>query len=231
MNEKNEGNKKILLAESSLEMRTRLAERLKRAEKWDVKAVESGKKALEACTAFEPDLVVIDRELCDMDGKDALYSMISNQSPLIVLFSSKTDEADKVICLGMGADAYLEKPVSGRVIEAQCMALFRRMEKTRLGYGKKSIRTENLYINSLGREVEVGGKKVELTKTEFEILLFLARRPGEALERKEIASHLQTTATFQSLRFIDTHIKEIRKKIKPIAIRTVRGVGYALEEK
>ena len=111
------------------------------------------------------------------------------------------------------------------------MALFRRMEKTRLGYGKKSIRMENLYINSLRREVEVGGKKVELTKTEFEIILFLARRPGEALERKEIASHLQTSGTFQSLRFIDTHIKEIRKKIKPIAIRTVRGVGYALEEK
>lgn len=90
---------------------------------------------------------------------------------------------------------------------------------------------ENLYIDPLSREVEVGGKKVELTKTEFEILLFLARRPGEALERKEIASRLQTSGAFQSLRFIDTHIKEIRKKIKPIAIRTVRGVGYALEEK
>lgn len=231
MNEKNEGGKRILLAESALEMRTCLLERLSRLEEWDVKAVESGKEALEACPSFEPDLIVMDRELCDMDGKDALYSLISIQSPLIILFSSKTDEADKVICLGMGADAYLEKPVSGRVIEAECMALFRRMEKTRQGWGKKSIRMKNLYIDPLSREVEVGGKKVELTKTEFEILLFLARRPGEALERKEIASHLQTSGAFQSLRFIDTHIKEIRKKIKPIAIRTVRGVGYALEEK
>ena len=185
MNEKNEGSKKILLAESALEMRTRLLERLSRLEAWDVKAVESGKEALEACPAFEPDLIVIDRELCDMDGKDALYYLISNQSPLIVLFSSKTDEADKVICLGMGADAYLEKPVSGRVIEAQCMALFRRMEKTRLGYGKKSIRTENLYINSFGREVEVGGKKVELTKTEFEILLFWRGGRGKLWKEKK----------------------------------------------
>lgn len=231
MNEKNEGGKRILLAESALEMRIRLLERLGRREEWEVKAVESGKEALEACPGFRPDLIVMDRELCDMDGKDALYSLVSIQSPLIILFSSKADEADKVICLGMGADAYLEKPVSGRVIEAECMALFRRMEKTRQGWGRKSIRTENLYIDPLRREVEAGGKKVELTKTEFEILLFLARRPGEALERKEIASRLQTSGAFQSLRFIDTHIKEIRKKIKPVAIRTVRGVGYALEEK
>lgn len=89
MNEKNEGGKRILLAESALEMRTCLLERLSRLEEWDVKAVESGKEALEACPAFEPDLIVMDRELCDMDGKDALYSLISIQSPLSFFFLPK----------------------------------------------------------------------------------------------------------------------------------------------
>ncbi|MBQ1299311.1 MAG: response regulator transcription factor [Aeriscardovia sp.] len=230
MNEENGESKKILLVESVFGIRSTLEERFRRKKGWEVMAAGSGKEALKACASFEPDLIVLDRELCDMDGKDALYSMMSVQSPLIVLLSSKTDEADEVICLGMGVDAYLEKPVSERIVEAECMALFRRMDKTMLGYGKRAIRRGELYIDPSGREAEVGERKVNLTKTEFDILLSLAKRPGEALKREEIASMIQSSDAFQSLRFIDTHIKEIRKKIRPVAIRTVRGVGYALEK-
>ena len=159
MNEENGESKKILLVESVFDIRSTLEERFRRKKGWEVMAAGSGKEALKACASFEPDLIVLDRELCDMDGKDALYSMMSVQSPLIVLLSSKTDEADEVICLGMGVDAYLEKPVSERIVEAECMALFRRMDKTRLGYGKRAIRRGELYIDPSGREVEVGEGK------------------------------------------------------------------------
>ena len=209
--EKGVGARRALIAESDLEIRGAVAERLGRWEGWEVLAEESGRAAEEAFLKFDPDLVIVDGELCDGEGREVLKRFLSQSDPLAVLMSSKNDEADRIIGLGIGADAYIAKPASAREVEAVCRALVRRMEKTLAARRERPFR-------------------VGLTKTEFDILLLLAERPGEAVAREEVADKIRKGSNLAAARFVDTHIKSLRKKLGPSAVRTVRGVGYALRE-
>lgn len=221
---------RILVVESDLRIREAVTGRMGRWKGWEVLPEESGQGALEDLRSFSPDLAIVDGELCDMDGREVLKSLLSRFDPLSVLLSCKSDEADKIIGLGIGADSYICKPASSREIEAVCKALVRRMEKTEAGREERPVRVGDLAISPQRREARMGAKKLELTKTEFDILLALAQRPGEAVGRKEMAEKIRRTSSLLSARFVDTHIKSLRKKLGASAVRTVRGIGYALEE-
>ena len=222
--------RRVLIAESDLGSRDAMAERMGRWEGWEVLAEESARAAREAIRKFEPDLVVVDGELCDTDGREVVKYALSQSDPLAVLLSSKNDESDRIIGLGIGADAYIAKPASPREIEAVCRALVRRMERTLAGRREKPLRAGRLSLAPQRREAWIGERKLELTKTEFDILLILAERPGEAVGRKEVADKIRKGSDLPTGRFVDTHIKSLRKKLGASAVRTVRGVGYALEE-
>ena len=228
--EKGVGARRALIAESDLEIRGAVAERLGRWEGWEVLAEESGRAAEEAFLKFDPDLVIVDGELCDGEGREVLKRFLSQSDPLAVLMSSKNDEADRIIGLGIGADAYIAKPASAREVEAVCRALVRRMEKTLAARRERPFRVGPLSLFPQKREARLGEKKLELTKTEFDILLLLAERPGEAVAREEVADKIRKGSNLAAARFVDTHIKSLRKKLGPSAVRTVRGVGYALRE-
>ncbi|MBR6440221.1 MAG: response regulator transcription factor [Aeriscardovia sp.] len=227
--EKGPSKRRALVVESDLKVRGAMAERLGRWKGWEVLAEEGGRSALEAFPKFRPDLVIVDGELCDADGREVLKSILSSSDPLALLLSSKGEEADMVIGLGIGADAYLAKPASARQVEAVCKALVRRMEKTLAGRAPWPLLAGGIAISPQKREAKIGGRELNLTKTEFDILLALTEAGGQALGRKEMAERIGKESGMASERFIDTHIKSLRKKLGPSAIRTVRGIGYALE--
>ena len=220
---------RIVIAESDFQLRAAMSARLGRWKGWKVIAFAGGRQALVAAAQFEPDLAVVDGELCDADGREILKAILLQSDPLSVLVSSRREEADKIIGLGIGADAYIEKPASAREIEAVCKALVRRMEKTLARKQTRLLKVGDLSISPKEREVRMGEREVKLTKTEFDILLTLAERPGEAVERARLAEKLRQGSDFASNRFVDTHIKSLRKKLGPSVVRTVRGIGYALK--
>jgi len=178
-----------------------------------------------------PDLVVLDLMLPDMDGADVCRQLKETerlaQVPVIML-TARADEADRVLGLELGADDYVTKPFSPRELVARVRAVLRRRQHgddpDRLDFGVLSI--------SPGRHVvTVSGERVELTTTEFRILLLLARKPGWVFSRDQILESLWGGEKAVLDRTVDVHVKNIREKLGKAGslIRNVRGVGYKLE--
>lgn len=178
-----------------------------------------------------PDLVVLDLMLPDMDGADVCRQLKETdklaQVPVIML-TARAEEADRVLGLELGADDYVTKPFSPRELVARVRAVLRRQQQAkspdRLEFGTLSI--------SPGRHmVTVDGARVELTTTEFRILLLLARKPGWVFSRDQILESLWGGEKAVLDRTVDVHIKNIRDKLGKAGslIRNIRGVGYKLE--
>jgi DNA-binding response OmpR family regulator len=179
-----------------------------------------------------PDLVLLDLMLPDMDGMEICKYMKSDGrlSPVpIIILSARSDETDKVLGLELGADDYVTKPFSPRELIARVKAVLRRnqaAEETRpVSIGNK------LRLDPERHEVEVYGKKVDITTTEFRILALLASRSGRVFSRDEILDHLWGHEKAVLDRTVDVHIRHLRKKMGRGAglIKNVRGVGYKFE--
>lgn len=186
---------------------------------------------LTAVSRIVPELIILDLMLPDMDGADVCRQLKETsrlaEVPVIML-TARADEADRVLGLELGADDYVVKPFSPRELVARVRAVLRRRQRAddpeRLDFGELSI--------SPGRHlVTVGGERVELTTTEFRILLLLARRPGWVFSRDQILESLWGGEKAVLDRTVDVHIKNIRDKLGKAGglIRNVRGVGYKLE--
>jgi DNA-binding response OmpR family regulator len=180
-----------------------------------------------------PDLVVLDLMLPDIDGLELLKFMKRKSSlarvPVIML-TAKSEEADTVLGLELGADDYMKKPFSPRELVARVKSVLRRgsaapVEATRTVVG-------NLVIDSERFEVTINGSKVELTKTEFRILQLLAGRKGRVFSREAILDVIWGNEKTVTDRSVDVHIKHLRSKLGAAAnlIKVVRGTGYKLEE-
>jgi DNA-binding response OmpR family regulator len=147
------------------------------------------------------------------------------------MLTARADETDLVIGLGVGADDYLSKPFSMRELVARVRALLRRADRaaTALQGSGGSVQLGDLEVNFDERRVRRGVEEVHLTRTEFDLLAYLASRPRVALSRDQIVSELWGWGDGAGNRTVDTHVKSLRRKIGGERIRTVHGVGYALE--
>ncbi|MEO0085940.1 MAG: response regulator transcription factor [candidate division WOR-3 bacterium] len=178
-----------------------------------------------------PDLIVLDLMLPDMDGADVCRQLKETerlaQVPVIML-TARADEADRVLGLELGADDYVTKPFSPRELVARVRAVLRRRQR---GEDPEHLDFGTLSISPGRHVVTVGGERVELTTTEFRILLLLARKPGWVFSRDQILESLWGGEKAVLDRTIDVHIKNIRDKLGKagVLIRNVRGVGYKLE--
>lgn len=199
-----------------------------------VLTAESGESALEIVRKSMPDLILLDLMLPGMNGLEICRAIKENARTKhipIVMLTAKGEEADIVAGLELGAEDYITKPFSPRVLLARIRAVLRRKapaESTKSGI----IRIHGIDIDPGRREVRMKDKPVELTYTEFNILQFLARRPGWVFTRSQIVESVHGEEYPVTDRSVDVQIVGLRKKLGPAGkyIETVRGVGYRFKE-
>jgi DNA-binding response OmpR family regulator len=182
-----------------------------------------------------PDLVILDLNLPGMDGLEVarhIRQHETSRSPIIML-TARTDELDQLIGLELGADDYISKPFSPRIVVARVRALLRRTEASKLHVQNFSI--ADLQIDLDAHTITQAGKAIQLTPTEFNLLVTLAGQPGRVFKRQQLLEASQGVAYEGYERTVDVHIKNLRAKLepdpkKPAYIETVFGVGYRFKQ-
>jgi len=192
-----------------------------------------GKSALAEARSHKPDLIVLDLKLPQMDGLDVTRALRKESNVPVIMLTARSEESDKLVGLELGADDYITKPFSPKELVARVRAVLRRAESANLGV--EIFRVADLTLDVPRMIAAVGGKEVELTPTEFRLLAVLARQPGRVFTRAQLLETLRGIAFESYERAIDTHIKNIRRKIEadprqPRYILMVYGVGYKLAE-
>ncbi len=199
-----------------------------------VVTAKNGREAVYAFRHEQPALVILDVMMPEMDGWEAAR-LIRKDSQIPLLFlTARVDDIDHVTGLEIGADEYITKPFSPRVLVAHVRALLRRVYGD-LGTVAPVWRAGDLEVNSETHTVTRAGERIELTPTEFELLAALIARPGRVFTRAELLDRLQGQSFAAFERAIDVHIKNLRAKIEvdphdPQYIETVFGVGYRMRE-
>ena len=203
-------------------------------EGYQVVCAATGEKAVEMARSELPDLMVLDLMLPGMDGL-IVAGFLKNHPEThhlpIVMLTAKGDESDVVTGLELGADDYVTKPFSPKILVARIKAVLRR-KATDTPDDSEVVKIHNLVIHPGRREVRVAGKPVDLTFTEFGVLSYLVRRPGWVFTRSQIVDAVRGSDYFVTDRSVDVQIVGLRKKLGSMGqyIETVRGVGYRFKE-
>jgi two-component system OmpR family response regulator len=192
-----------------------------------------GPTALAIFRQRRPDLVVLDLGLPGLDGLDVTRELRRDSTVPIVMLTARDDEFDKLLGLELGADDYLTKPFSPRELVARVRAVLRRAE--RAPDAAETIRAGAVVLDLPAMRVEVSGIPVDLTPTEFQLLATLAARPGRIFTRSQLLDTLRGVAFETYERAIDSHIKNLRRKVEPDPRRpryilTAYGVGYRFSD-
>ncbi|CAB3391601.1 response regulator transcription factor [Kyrpidia spormannii] len=195
---------------------------------------QTGREALEVFQKHQPDLVVLDWMLPEMSGLDVCRELRRMGSVGIIMVTARTEEADKIVGLEVGADDYITKPFSLRELAARIRSVLRR---TQGGGDEPSVlRRGDLTIDETKFRVWKGDQEIVLTPTEFKILVTLASRPGTVYSRLQLLQSALGESYLNYERTVDTHVSHLRKKIEddpaePRYIQTVYGVGYRFGER
>jgi two-component system alkaline phosphatase synthesis response regulator PhoP len=188
-----------------------------------------GRTALELARRDHPDLIVLDLMLPELDGMEVCKQIRRSSAVPIIMLTARVEEADMLIGLELGADDYITKPFSGREVVARARAVLRRANGALAPAAV--LRRGSVTLDTDRRCVHVGGRAVELTPTEFDLLAALMRNAGRPLSRAQLLDAAQGEEYAGFERTIDAHIKNLRRKIEsepasPSQILTVFGVGY-----
>ena len=220
--------KNILVVEDEPEIARVIRDYLQAAG-FTVSVAADGESALQSARASRPDLVVLDLGLPGRDGLDVTRELRRTSDVPIVVVTARGDEADRIVGLELGADDYVVKPFSPKELVARVRALFRRVD----GRDEPGdiIRVADLEIDVPRMRVTVDGHAVELTASEFQLLVAMAREPGRVFTRGQLLDVLHGVAFESYERAIDAHVKNLRRKIEPEPgttryVQTVYGVGY-----
>ncbi len=222
-------NKKILVVDDDRKI-VELAKLYLEKGGYRVLTAYDGKTALDLARHDKPALIVLDLLLPEMDGRDVCRTLRAESSVPIIMLTARTEDADKLVGLELGADDYITKPCNFRELVARVRVVLRR------SYARETEPTEaialgDLTIDFIAHEVRLGKQVVELTPAEFELLAFFVRSPGRTWTRAQILDQVFGEAYECYERSVDVHIKNLRRKIetdpqKPTHIQTVFGVGY-----
>ena len=203
-------------------------------EGYQVICVSSGEECLKKTRSEKPDLIVLDLMLPGMDGLEVAKKLKSDPdaryTPIIML-TAKGEEADIVTGLELGADDYITKPFSPRILIARVRAVIRR-KKEKTNHDISFIQIHDIVINLHKREILANGKHIDLTFTEFQVLHYLVKRPGWVFTRDQIVDAVRGDNYPVTDRSVDVQIVGLRKKLGSCGryIETVRGVGYRFRE-
>jgi len=219
---------RVLVVEDDPVINQMVSDRLV-AEGYDVVRAWDGPGAVAACAEHSPQLVVLDVMLPGYDGHEVCRRIQSDRPVPVLMLTARADEADVLVGLGVGADDYLTKPFRMRELVARVGALLRRVERATELAGSRPLELGDLRVDAAARRVWRGGEEVRLTPTEFDLLLCLAATPGAVVSRDRLMADVWGWPGGSGTRTIDSHVKGLRAKIGGDRIRTVHGVGYALE--
>ena len=191
-----------------------------------------GEAALSTARRHRPDLVILDLTLPMRDGLDVARMLRTEQAVPIIMLTARSEETDRIVGLEVGADDYVSKPFSPREVVARVRAVLRRTDSA--AAPEATVRVgDSLELDVERMRTTVDGRPVELTATEFQLLLHMARQPGRVFTRAQLLDAVHGVAVESYERAIDAHVKNIRRKIErephaPRHLQTVFGVGYRL---
>src|SRR6187397_446713 len=224
----------ILLVDDEDAVQKLLAYPLER-DGFKVVQARDGEEALARFSEERFDLVVLDLMLPKLDGLEVCKRLRSSSSVPIIMLTARDDELDKVLGLELGADDYITKPFSIREFRSRVRALLRRAAIPAT-VEEETLERDGLHIDLGRRDVEVGGRAVQLTYVEFELLRTLAASPGRVFTREMLLQALWGGSDYREPRTIDVHVRHLREKLEgdpsePEFILTVRGVGYRFRDR
>ena len=222
---------KILVVDDEEDIREMIRYNLER-EGYTVVESEDGESVVKICEKEKPNLIILDIMLPGIDGQQVCYKLkaheILKNIPVIML-TAKGEETDEVVSLKIGADDYVKKPFSPRILLARVESLFRRQMSSSVDIEEQQIiKRDHLVIDTARHEALIEGKQIKLTRIEFNILTFLAKRSGWVFSRHQIIEESIGEDLYITERTIDVHIATLRKKLGNFSglIETVHGVGY-----
>jgi len=223
---------RVLVVEDEPTLAEAIAARL-RAEGFEVDIAADGLSAVAKAARWEPHVIVLDVMLPGIDGIEVCRRVQSERPVPVLMLTARDDETDKLVGLGVGADDYVTKPFSMRELVARVRTLLRRVERAHVLAASSgdaaALQVGPVEIDRARRRVRVEGAEIHLTATEFDLLIALAGRPGAVHTREQLLAEVWDWVDASGTRTVDSHIKALRRKLGPDLIRTVHGVGYALE--
>jgi DNA-binding response OmpR family regulator len=218
-------SRRVLVVDDDATIADAVAARL-RSEGFEVVTAADGPGALAAAEDGKPDLVVLDVMLPGFDGLEVCRRLRAVSDVPVLMLTARAEETDLLVGLGVGADDYLGKPFSMRELVARVHALLRRAG--RVAGERDVLELGDVQVDLAERRVRREGEEVHLTRTEFDLLACLASKPRAAFPRERLLADVWGWEAAES-RTVDSHVKALRRKLGSGLIRTVHGVGYALE--
>ena len=225
-------SKKVLVVEDEISIQRILQYDLMQSG-FSVDLASDGEEGLQKALANEYDVMLLDVMLPKRDGFSVCKELRNRGNSIyIVILSARDDELDRVLGLDVGADDYMTKPFSSREVVSKVKAIIRRREVLSAGKGKSYLSYQRIRLDSSRFEVLIDDQVVDFTLKEYELLEFLIQHKGQALSRDVLLDRLWGFEYDGDTRIVDVHIFKIRDKLKPygIKIKTIRGVGYMLED-
>jgi len=219
--------KKILIADDEPDILEIISYNLNK-EGYETFTAKDGDEALQKIKQLNPDLVLLDIMMPKKTGMQVCEIIRSNtayENTFIIFLTALNDESSHIKGLESGADDYISKPISPKVLTSRVNALFRRINKEE----ENILKPEGLTIDPVRFVVEINDKEITLARKEFELLYLLASKPGRVFLRNEILSQVWGADVIVGDRTIDVHIRKIRQKLGIDCITTVKGVGYKFE--
>lgn len=200
-----------------------------------VLVASDGPEGVRLAGEAHPDLIVLDLMLPKMDGLEVCRSLRAESDVPIVMLTARVEEEDRVAGLDLGADDYITKPFSPRELAARVRAVLRRTAQDALERGEAEVTHGDIRVNLRTRSVQVRGREVRLTPTEFRLLALFMHQPGVVLTRDQILDRVFGYDFDGFDRTVDTHVSNLRRKLerdpdKPRYIQTIYGVGYRLSD-
>lgn len=222
---------RVLLVEDDPTINQALADRFA-AEGFEVVRAHDGPGGVGAFAEHSPDVVVLDLMLPGFDGLEVCRRIQADRPVPVLMLTARDDESDIIVGLGVGADDYLTKPFRMREVVARVRALLRRVERAaELAQANETVlEHSDLRLDERTRRCTVDDLAVHLTPTEFDLLTLLVREPGVVLRREQIVADLWGWDDGLGRGSLDSHVKSLRAKVGHRRIRTVHGVGYALDD-
>jgi len=200
---------------------------------YQVIAAYDGRSALELARSNSPDLIILDLMLPEVSGWDVCRELRRESDVPIIMLTARDDTTDKIVGLELGADDYVTKPFDPKEIISRARAVLRRSDVKTVS--KSTIKVGEIMIDTNKRLVRRGDRNIELTPIEFDLLRVMAENPGRVYSRMQLLDKVQGDAYEGYERTVDSHIKNLRKKLEldpehPVYIITIYGVGYKLGE-